>query len=90
MELRERGHNYDEKTVASSVRREGLSTRGAKRFKATTNSNQKLPVAANLLEQDFTTTRPNEKWVQDITHLATDEGWRLSTTCIRAKLSGGL
>ena len=32
-------------------------------------------MAPNLLEQDFTTTRPNKKWVQDITYLATDEGW---------------
>ncbi len=32
-------------------------------------------VAPNLLEQDFTATAPNEKWVGDITYLATGEGW---------------
>lgn len=74
-ELRDQGFGYDEKTVASSLRRQGLRARAAKRFKATTNSNHDLPVAPNLLEQDFTATRPNEKWVQDITYLATDEGW---------------
>ena len=75
VELGEVGHGYDEKTVASSLRRQGLRARAAKRFKATTNSNHNLPVAPNLLEQDFTALRPNEKWVQDITYLATDEGW---------------
>jgi len=74
-ELREDGHRYDEKTVARSLRRQSLRARGARKFKATTNSNHNLPVAPNLLEQDFTASGPNLKWVQDITYLATDEGW---------------
>ena len=74
-ELREQGHGYDEKTVASSLRRQGLKARAARKFKATTNSNHNLEVAPNLLEQDFQASRPNEKWAQDITYLATDEGW---------------
>jgi len=44
-------------------------------FKATTYSNHEYPVVPNLLNLDFTTTRPNEKWVGDITYIATDEGW---------------
>lgn len=74
-ELREQGFGWDEKTVASSLRRQGLRARATRRFKATTNSNHALPVAPNLLEQDFSAARPNEKWVQDITYLPTDEGW---------------
>lgn len=74
-ELREQGEGCDEKTVAASLRRQGLVARAARRFKATTNSNHGLPVAENLLEQDFEAAGPNEKWVQDITYLATDEGW---------------
>ncbi len=74
-ELREQGHGYDEKTVAASLRRQGLRARAARKFKATTNSNHNLEVAPNLLEQNFEASRPNEKWVQDITYLATDEGW---------------
>lgn len=35
----------------------------------------KPPIAANLLEQDFTATAPNQKWVTDITYLWTTEGW---------------
>lgn len=74
-ELAEQGHPYDEKTIASSMRRQGLRARAAKRFKATTNSAHDLPVAPNLLEQDFHASNPNQKWVQDITYIHTDEGW---------------
>ena len=31
--------------------------------------------APNLLAQDFTASRPNEKWVADITYIDTAEGW---------------
>jgi transposase InsO family protein len=74
-ELSEQGHPYDEKTIASSLRRQGLVARAAKRFKATTNSNHDLPVAPNLLNQDFTASQANAKWVQDITYCATEQGW---------------
>jgi len=73
--LNDDGHGCDEKTVASSRRRQGLRAKAAKRFKATTNSNHSRPVAENVLAQDFTTTGPNQKWVGDITYLWTDEGW---------------
>ncbi len=74
-ELRELGYPYDEKTVAGSLRRQRLRARAARRFKATTDSKHNLPVAPNLLEQDFTATEANQKWVQDITYLWTEQGW---------------
>ena len=47
-----------------------------RRFRVTTtDSRHTLPVAANLLEQRFTVTRPNEVWTADITYVPTDEGW---------------
>jgi putative transposase len=61
--------------VAESLRRQGLRAKAAKKFKATTNSNHTLPVAENLLQQDFTAERPNQVWVGDITYIGTDEGW---------------
>jgi putative transposase len=81
-ELCEQDHPCDEKTVASSLRRQGLVARAGRKFKATTNSNHNLPVAPNLLEQDFSSQRPNEKWVQDITYCATDEGWLYRATVV--------
>jgi len=74
-DLREAGHCRDRKTVAASMKRQGLRARAAKKFKATTNSTHTLPVAPNLLEQDFGATAPNQKWVGDITYLWTEEGW---------------
>lgn len=61
--------------VARLMRQEGLSGRRRRRFKCTTQSRHNLPVAPNLLAQDFTSTRPNQKWVGDITFIPTDEGW---------------
>jgi putative transposase len=46
-----------------------------KKYKATTDSNHKLPVAPNLLNQDFAVPGPNRAWVADITYVATKEGW---------------
>ena len=53
----------------------GLRCKQKRKFKATTNSNHRLPVAPNLLGQQFSATRPNEVWVTDITYVATGEGW---------------
>ncbi len=69
------GHSWDRKTVAASMARQGLRAKAARKFKATTNSRHHLPVAPNLLSQDFTASAPNQKWVSDITYLWTDEGW---------------
>ena len=53
----------------------GLRCKQKRKFKATTNSKHKLPVAENLLEQKFEATAPNKVWVADITYIPTDEGW---------------
>lgn len=74
-ELADEGWCYDEKTVAFSLQRQGLRAKAARRFKATTQSKHDLPVAPNLLRQDFTASTPNQKWSGDITYLWTDEGW---------------
>lgn len=57
------------------MQRQGLRARAARKYKATTNSRHSLPVAENLLKQDFTASAPNQKWVGDITYLQTEEGW---------------
>lgn len=75
LDLRDQGQPYNRKTVAASQQRQGLRAKAARKFKATTNAKHSLPVAPNLLAQDFTATAPNQKWVGDITYLWTDEGW---------------
>ena len=61
--------------VAESLRRQGLRAKAARKFKATTNSNHSLPVAENLLQQDFTAPGRDQVWVGDITYIGTREGW---------------
>jgi putative transposase len=56
-------------------KRLGIQCKQVKKFKATTNSVHTLPVAANLLNQNFEVNAPNEVWLTDITYISTDEGW---------------
>ncbi len=42
---------------------------------ATTNSNLTLPVSPDLLERNFSTSKPNRIWTGDITYVRTAEGW---------------
>ena len=75
-EMREKdGGYYNLKTIEKSMKRQGFVAKAAKKFKATTNSQHNLPVADNLLQQNFEANHPNEKWCQDITYLWTDQGW---------------
>jgi transposase InsO family protein len=75
LRLKAKGGSAGHNQVAASLRRQGLRARAARKFKATTNSNHGLPVAANLLKQDFSAKHRDEKWVSDITYVWTDEGW---------------
>jgi putative transposase len=56
-------------------RKLGLRCKQKRKFKATTYSQHKLPVAKNLLDQQFTVSKPNKVWLSDITYIPTDEGW---------------
>ena len=56
-------------------RKLGIRCKQKRRFKATTDSKHTLPVAENILGQQFTVTAPNKIWVSDITYVPTDEGW---------------
>ena len=53
----------------------GIRCKQVKKFRATTDSNHTLPVAENLLNQQFQAKAPNEVWVSDITYIPTEEGW---------------
>ena len=74
-ELRRRGIRCGRKRVARLMRKDGLKAKTVRKFKATTNSNHSLPVAANLLDRDFSPAEPNRAWAADITYIWTNEGW---------------
>ena len=56
-------------------RKLGIRCKQKRKFKATTDSKHTLPVAENILDQQFKVLRPNAVWVSDITYVPTDEGW---------------
>jgi putative transposase len=56
-------------------RKLGLRCKQQRKFKATTDSRHTLPVAENILGQQFVAYEPNAVWVSDITYVPTDEGW---------------
>jgi putative transposase len=56
-------------------RKLGIRCKQKRKFKVTTNSKHTLPVAENILRQQFKVAAPNEVWVSDITYVPTDEGW---------------
>lgn len=74
-ELKEKGFSCSRNRVARIMRLEGIRAVVPRKFKATTDSKHNLPVAPNLLKQDFDIKEPNKVWLADITYIATLEGW---------------
>ena len=52
------------------------------KFKATTDSKHKLPVAPNILNRQFKVGQANCYYVGDITYIPTNEGWLYLATVI--------
>ena len=67
--------------VARLMRKYGIRAKTKRKFRHTTDSNHRLPVAPNKLAQNFTASRIGEKLVGDITYIHTDEGW-LYLACV--------
>ncbi len=74
-QLKTKGICVSQKTVARIMREHELVSRTVKKYKATTNSRHSLPVHENTLNQRFSTEKPNQVWVADITYVPTQEGW---------------
>lgn len=65
-----------ENRVARRMREKGLISVRRRKFRPQgTDSKHDLPIADNLLEQEFTATAPDQRWVGDITYIETAEGW---------------
>lgn len=74
-ELRARGESCSRKRVCRLMKLAGIAAKMNKRFKVTTRANPEAAVAPNLLQQNFTASRPNQHWVADFSYILTDEGW---------------
>ncbi len=73
--LREEGRRVSKTRVERALRSLGLQAVGRRRFRTTTQADPTHRCAPNLLDRDFTASRPNERWVTDITYVWTSAGW---------------
>src|SRR5438105_7035761 len=71
------------KRVVRLMQEQGLKARARKRFKSTTMSDHDQPVAANLLNREFTAAAPNQRWVGDPTGFVICSGGRRDLAAIR-------
>jgi putative transposase len=74
-ELKSRGIPCTRKKISERMKYMYLIPKAKRKFKVTTDSNHNKPIAKNLLQQNFTDNKPNEKWLTDITYIPTQEGW---------------
>jgi len=74
-ELAEDGIRVGVCRIKRIKRKLGLCCKQQRKYKATTDSKHKLPVAENVLKQHFKVYEPNAVWVSDIIYVPTDEGW---------------
>jgi putative transposase len=82
-DLKEDGEAVSEKRVRRLMREEGLQGKVPKRFTQTTDSRHDDPIAANLLDRDFTAAAPNQRWVGDTTEFVIgDSGAKLYLAAI--------
>jgi putative transposase len=73
--LIKQGHGVGEHRVARLMRRAGIRAKTVKKWRATTQSTHRLPVAENTLNRQFTVAHPNRVWAGDVTYVWTTEGW---------------
>lgn len=73
-DLRDDGWVVSEKTVADSMRRQGLVARRIRCRNGLTRQDNTKPVFPDLLRRDFTADRPNARWVGDMTEIPTAAG----------------
>jgi putative transposase len=73
--LRRGGHRVGKRRVERAMHSMGLWGRQPRRYRVTTAAHPDHPKARNTLNREFSATRPNQRWVTDITYVWTDEGW---------------
>ena len=74
-ELNELGLHVGHRRVGRLMQQNATYVVRTHKLKATTDSDHTFNIAPNLLQQDFTSRQPNQKWAGDITYILTREGW---------------
>ncbi len=73
--LAKQGHRVGEHRVARLMRHDGIRAKTVTKWRTTTQSQHRFPVAANTLDRAFTVEAPNRVWAGDLTYVWTLEGW---------------
>jgi putative transposase len=81
-DLIEQNELVSRKRVIRLMQEDRLKARARKRFKCTTMSDHDQPVAANLLDRQFTADAPNRRWVGDTTEFVIGESGKLYLAAI--------
>jgi putative transposase len=74
-DLNANGFKCSTRTVSRLMQKAGLRAKLTRKYRITTDSKHKLPIAPNRLKRQFTVDKPNKVWVGDITYLQTNQGW---------------
>lgn len=69
------GKRVGRNRITRIMRENQLKVKARRKFRVTTDSKHRFPIAPDALQRDFTATAPNEAWVTDITFLWTMQGW---------------
>ena len=69
------GYSCCENSVARLMSRHGLAAKTRRKYRATTDSDHKLPLAENVLNREFEQDSADQVWLSDITYVWTSEGW---------------
>lgn len=73
--LHREGFTVTERTVGKYMKELDLRSIVSKKFKVvTTDSRHDLPIAPNILNQNFKTDQPNKVWAADITYIPSRQG----------------
>ena len=80
-ELERQGLVISKKKIREIMEEQGMTPVQRRKYKATTNSNHRYPVANNLVK-GLNIQRLNQVWVSDITYIATEEGWLYLATIL--------
>jgi len=73
--LQRQGVQCSQNRVARLMNQHQIYAQRKRRRKLTTQSQHGYPKAPNILAQNFEAQAPNQKWVSDISYVATEEGW---------------
>ena len=74
-ELKEQGIHCGRKRIVRLMKQQNIMAKRRRQKAQKTESTHPFPVAPNILQRDFTTDAPNQKWMTDMTFVATSEGW---------------